>query len=76
MGKDRKMEELKPCPKCGGEIVTMCGIMRTPQIYAMCKSCRAEFDLPNVKLKTWKSNPIRISKTTIRQAAEAWNNRA
>lgn len=25
------------------------------------------------KLKTWRSNPIRISKTTIRQSAEAWN---
>lgn len=67
------MEELKPCPKCGGEIVTMCGLLRTPPIYAMCKKCKAEFDLPNVKLKTWKSNPIRISKTTIRQAAEWWN---
>lgn len=58
------MTELKPYPKCGGEIVTMCGLLRTPQIFVRCKSCKTEFDLPNVKLKTWKSNPIRISKTT------------
>lgn len=70
------MTKLKPCPKCGREIVTMCGLMRTPRIYARCKECKTEFDLPNVKLKTWKSNPIRISKTTIREADEAWNNRA
>jgi len=76
--KERKeivMEDikLKPCPFCGGEIATMCGLVRTPQIYARCKSCKEEYDLPNVKLKTWKSNPIRISKTTIRKAAEEWN---
>lgn len=68
-----KIEELKPCPKCGGEIKTMCGTVRNPQIYARCESCREEYDLPKVKLKTWKSNPIRISKTSIREAAEAWN---
>ena len=67
------MEELKPCPKCGGEIRLMCGLLRDVTIYAHCKECNTEYDLPEVKLKTWKSNPTKISKETIHKAEKTWN---
>ncbi|MCH5340068.1 MAG: hypothetical protein J1E01_01245 [Acetatifactor sp.] len=66
-------EEMKPCPGCGGEIKLMGGLLRVPEAYAKCIDCNKEYDLPNVKIKTWPSNPIRISKTTIRQAVKSWN---
>jgi len=57
-------KSIKPCPECGGKIDLMCGAAREPQIYARCEKCKREYDLPNVKLKTWKTNPMRISKVS------------
>ncbi len=69
--------ELKPCPECGGQI-KLYSVCKPNIPYSACakcqnKKCRKEYPLPNVKLKTWKSNPIRISKTMIKQAEKEWN---
>lgn len=67
---------LKPCPFCEGEIVLMTGIKRVPPIYAKCTKCGFECDLPEVKLKTLRHKPMKISKTTLTKATKAWNKRA
>lgn len=71
------MRELKPCPSCGGSIklYSSCNLDRPYFAFARCQKCKKEYPLPNVKLKTWKSNPIRISKVMIRQAENEWNRR-
>ena len=70
--------KLKPCPKCRGEIKLYSDMDPNDPYFAFarCAKCRKEYPLPNVKLKTWKSNPIRILAKMIHDAEEAWNNRA
>ena len=63
--------ELKPCPNCDGEILLYSNGPKRG-VYAKCKACGSEYPIP-VKIKTWKSNPIRISDITIRKAKEQWN---
>lgn len=67
--------ELKPCPNCQEKIILYS--VQDPQVpysaYAKCKKCKREYPLPKVKLKTWKSNPLRISQAMIRQAEKEWN---
>ena len=74
------MEEikLKLCPKCGGKIKLYSHIKPGDNYFmlARCTSCKKEYPLPTVKLRTWKSNPIRISKKMIHDAEKAWNKRA
>lgn len=72
------MSALKPCPECGGKIKLYSNMNPNNQFFsfARCTSCKKEYPLPTVKLRTWKSNPIRISKRMIREAEEAWNRRA
>lgn len=69
--------ELKLCPACGGQIklYSTCNPNVPYSAYAKCQNqkCKKEYPLPNVKLKTWRSNPIRISKSMIRQAEKEWN---
>lgn len=67
--------ELKPCPECGGEIKLYSCSNKPYSATAKCQKCRKEYPLPTVKLKVWKSNPIRISKSMIRDAERAWNRR-
>lgn len=69
--------ELKPCPECGGEVelYSSCNPNRPYSAFARCMVCKREYPLPTVKLKVWKSNPIRISKSMIHDAEIAWNRR-
>lgn len=71
-------EKIKPCPECGGnvELYSVCNPEIPYSAFARCQKCKKEYPLPKVKLKTWKSNPIRISKTMISQAEKEWNNMA
>lgn len=67
--------KLKPCPSCGGKI-ELYSVLKQDIPYtalARCKKCEREYPLKNVKLKTWKSNPIRISKEMIKKAEIEWN---
>lgn len=71
-----KKTGLKCCPECGGAI-ELYSVLRLNVPYvalAQCNECDREYPLPNVKLKTWKSDPTRISKKMIRQAEKEWNN--
>lgn len=67
--------KLKPCPKCGGEIKLYSDLdPNDPYVaFAKCTKCKKEYPLPTVKLKTWKSNPARISAEMIHDAEKAWN---
>lgn len=69
--------ELKPCPACGGQIklYSVCNPDIPYSVCAKCQNtkCRKEYPLPKAKLKTWKSNPIRISKSMIEQSVKEWN---
>lgn len=67
--------KLKPCPKCGGniELYSVFNPGISYSAFARCQKCKNEYPLPKVKLKTWKSNPIRISKIMISQAEKEWN---
>lgn len=69
--------ELKPCPKCKGEIALyyVCNPNVLYVAMAKCKDCKQEYPLPEVKLRVWKSNPLRISQKMVRDAERAWNRR-
>lgn len=68
---------LKPCPKCGAKVKLYSHINPHDNfcVLARCTNCKEEYPIPNVKIRTWKSNPTRISKRTIQEAEEAWNRR-
>lgn len=70
--------KLKPCPSCGGQIKLYSDVNLNDNFFALarCIICKKEYPLPAVKLRNWKSNPIRISKRMIHEAAEAWNRMA
>lgn len=70
--------KMRPCIQCGGEIVlySVCNPEVPYSAMAKCKKCKKEYPLPTVKLKTWKSNPCRISKTMVKNAEKAWNDLA
>lgn len=70
-------EKLKPCPHCGGDIKLYSDLNPNDKFvaFARCTSCKKDYPLPTVKLSTWKSNPIRISKKMINDAVKAWNRR-
>lgn len=67
--------ELKPCPSCGGKITlySVCNPKIPYSAMARCEKCRKEYPLPKVKLKTWKSNPMRISESMVKDAEREWN---
>lgn len=67
--------ELKPCPSCDGKIIlySVCNPQIPYSAMARCEKCKKEYPLPKVKLKTWKSNPIRISKSMVKDAEREWN---
>lgn len=70
---------LKPCSECGGNIklYSVCNSNIPYHAKARCMGeCKKEYPLPEVKLKTWKSNSVRISKSMVRDAEKAWNRRA
>lgn len=69
--------KLKLCPKCGGKIKLYSNINPNDNFFAFarCTACKEEYPLPTVKLRTWKSNPIRISKKMMCDAEKAWNKR-
>ena len=55
--------ELNNCPKCGGEIKLMSGVMREPcQCFARCNKCEAEYDLPAIKFKKAEREWNRLSR--------------
>lgn len=66
--------ELKKC-NCGGEVklYSVCDPNRPYCAMAGCTVCKKEYPLPKVKLKAWKTNGIRISKTMIKDAEKEWN---
>ncbi len=66
--------KLKKC-SCGGEVklYSVCNPEFPYSAMARCMLCKKEYPLPNVKMKTWKSNPIRISKSMIKDAEKEWN---
>jgi len=66
--------ELKKC-SCGGSVklYSVCNPDLKYSAMAKCTVCKEEYPLPKVKLKVWKTNGIRISKTMIRDAEKEWN---
>ena len=68
-----KETELKPCPKCNGEIrlYSRFGVGAV----AVCKNCKEEFVICGVEeLKIY--NGCKIRKSTIRKVEKMWNRRA
>lgn len=63
--------EIKKCPKCNSEVTMMFGITRIPSCYALCKTCKSEYDLPGVKVKIL--NNLKVSKTTLHAVERKWN---
>lgn len=67
-------KELRNCPQCGGDVKLMANpFHKTDECacFARCSKCKKEYGLPNVKLKILKN--LRVSKTTLRESAKAWN---
>lgn len=71
-------EQLKPCPSCGGDIKLYSNLNPNDNFFAFarCTYCKKEYPLPTVKLSTWDSKRIGISKKMINDAVKAWNRRA
>lgn len=66
--------KLKKC-LCGGDVklYSVCNPNLPYSAMARCTLCKKEYPLPNVKLRTWKSNPTRISRTMVKDAEKEWN---
>lgn len=66
--------ELRPCPKCGGEIklYSCCSIDVDYNCFAKCQKCKTEYPMPEAKLKTYGA---RIYPASIRKAERLWNSR-
>lgn len=69
-----KIGELKKC-SCGGEVELYSSYNpnRPYSAFTRCTVCKKEYPLPTVKIKTWKSNPIKISQSMVNDAVKAWN---
>lgn len=65
--------ELKPCPKCGGDIIIWVNIERGA--YAKCVDCKKEYPLCGIKdVPTYQG--VKIRKSTVRKIEKMWNRRA
>jgi transcription elongation factor Elf1 len=66
-----KLDELKPCPKCKGEIqLFSCGYFTgDSNCFARCKSCKKEFVVPT----ELKANGVKIYPASIKKAYRIWN---
>ncbi len=68
-------QELRLCPKCGGEIVlySCCRIDVNYNCFAKCQKCKKEYPMPEAELKTYGA---RIYSASIRKAERLWNLRS
>lgn len=73
---EKALEDLRPCPKCGGTIrlYSTADPDRTKDGYncfAKCKTCKEEYPMPEAKLKVYRGN--RIYTQSIKKAIRIWN---
>lgn len=70
-GKMVKVDDLKPCPKCQGEIelYSSCNYTNGINCFARCKLCKAEFVVPT----ELKANGVKIYPASIKKAHRIWN---
>jgi hypothetical protein len=66
-----KLDDLKPCPKCRGEIdlYSSCHYTDDGNCFARCKSCKTEFTVPT----ELKANGVKIYPASIKKAYRIWN---
>ena len=69
------MTNLEPCPKCKGEIdlYSRAAWDKDYNCFARCKKCRAEYPMPEARLKV---HGARIYPASIKKAERLWNERA
>lgn len=78
------MEELKPCPFCGGRaFVTIGKGKQYKAIFVECEDCEARLPIAEHRLisfwkpnSVWKTNLERAMTFYGNEIIEAWNNRA
>ena len=63
--------ELKPCPKCGGEITIYTGIFRGA--FAKCKNCKSEFDICGMDKIPTINGGVKIRQCTVDKIKRMWN---
>lgn len=70
---EKALEDLRPCPKCGGKIrlYSRADPKSTYNCFARCKSCKEEYPLPEACLKTYKG--VHIYPQSIKKAIRIWN---
>ena len=66
-----KVDDLKPCPKCKGEIelYSSCYLTNESNCFARCKSCKSEFVVPT----ELKAKGVKIYPASIKKAHRIWN---
>lgn len=76
MNIEEALENLKPCPKCGGKIslYSTTDPNRSYNCFAKCKSCKEEYPMPEANLKTYSG--VKIYPQSIKKAIRLWNERA
>ena len=66
-----KTDNLKPCPKCKGEITlySSCYITNGSNCFARCESCKSEFAIPT----ELKVKGVKIYPASMKKARRLWN---
>lgn len=70
---EKMLEDLRPCPKCGGKIRLYSRTNQevTYNCFARCQLCKEEYPLPEARLKVY--NGVHIYPQSIKKAIRIWN---
>ena len=70
---ERLLENLRPCPKCGGKIRLYSTLQpgKNYNCLAKCMSCKEEYPMPKAWLKTYGAS--KIYPQSIKKAIRIWN---
>lgn len=74
MSIEQMLEDLRPCPECGGKIKLYSSVNPEHPEYncfAKCQSCKKEYPMPKARLKTYQA--IKIYPQSIKKAIRIWN---
>lgn len=70
---EKLLEDLRPCPKCGGKIRLYSTVQpdKDYNCFAKCVSCKMEYPLRKARLKTYGG--AKIYPQSIKKAIRIWN---